>query len=308
LVVSYLTARSLSFSLRRKEMKFGKNLQASTLKEWRFYAVDYKAMKKALKNRGESDDGDGDDEFFRLSADAQMKLGKFYADRNEWAHEYMQTLRDRVAELRRVMAAPRAPAESSPPSIANDAGSVSETSSLTELDATHLDGLSSPTATSGGAFVENIHTLQKNPSFQMLSSRAASFCTKQEFLKQEYRRMGVSKEFKAFIYAKKSLATFERELQFLTEFFTLNYTAFVKILKKYDKRMHTNIQHRMLQLICAELPFLSPSNTSSNRGCCEAFQALQEETSKLIDEVTALKPHLPEGWENRKVYTIGCFE
>ena len=28
----------------------------------------------------------------------------------------------------------------------------------------------------------------------------------------------------------------------------------------------------------------------------------------MIDEVNSLKPTLPEGWENRKVYTIGCFD
>ena len=40
-------------------MKFGKNLRESILKEWRFYSVDYKQMKKVLKIQ---DSGSGNEE------------------------------------------------------------------------------------------------------------------------------------------------------------------------------------------------------------------------------------------------------
>ena len=35
---------------------------------------------------------------------------------------------------------------------------------------------------------------------------------------------------------------------------------------------------------------------------------MKNKIESLIEEVTSLKPSLPHGWENRKVYTIGCFD
>lgn len=110
--------------------------------------------------------------------------------------------------------------------------------------------------------------------------------------------MGASKHFKAFIYAKKSLATFDRELALLLEFLDLNKTAFSKILKKFDKRTGKSIREDKVSEILTTCPFLEG----------EVLRNLRGNVGKLIDEVNALKPQLPEGWENRKVYTIGCFD
>jgi SPX domain protein involved in polyphosphate accumulation len=273
-------------------MKFGKNLRDNTLKEWRYYAVDYKRLKKALKAVDSCDENKPPsmNDFFLILDEAQVRLSKFFHDRNLWAHEYTLTLQERVAELRKIMIQPS-------PLSPNDTVSVSESSSHTSLSDVENTDTADELGTPSRAYVENIHKID-NPSFQMMLGRTTSFYSKQEWLKQEYRRMGVSKEFEAYIYAKKSLVTFERELQFLSEFLEINHTAFVKILKKYDKRMSSNLKHSTLADVIKRLPFLQG----------DAFHTLKEVTSKLIDEVTALKPHLPEGWETRKVYTIGCFE
>ncbi len=186
-------------------MKFGKNLREKTLKEWRFYAVDYKALKKTIKK-------DDSEQFFRLLRESEVKLSRFYHDRESWAFDYMQILLERVQALREAMDSQQ------------DAPTESESSSSESSVA-----FSEEDNASVGSSVEI------DRSFTKLCVKAQSFGTKQAWLKEEYRRMGSSKQFKSFIYAKKSLATFDRELGLLIEFLDLNNTAFSKILKKFDK-------------------------------------------------------------------------
>merc|ERR1719276_146406 len=40
----------------------------------------------------------------------------------------------------------------------------------------------------------------------------------------------------------------------------------------------------------------------------DVISVLKERVEEMIYEVDQRKPVLPEGWENRKVYTIGCFD
>jgi cytidyltransferase-like protein len=257
-------------------MKFGKHLRATTLKEWRFYAVDYKALKKALK-----DDSDvGRAAFFGILDESERRISKFYHDKELWATDYMKTLEERVESLRSV-----SPGES-PTVSAADSESIAtddeEESMLGGFFANDYDDILEP------EFEQTFKTL----------SKAQSFGTKQAWLKEEYRRIGASKHFKAFIYAKKSLATFERELALLLEFLELNKTAFSKILKKFDKVTGSAIRESKVKEILESHAFLEG----------ECLKELKTEVANLIDEVNALKPPLPEGWENRKVYTIGCFD
>ena len=250
-------------------MKFGKNLRDKTLKEWRFYSVDYKALKKTLKKSQDDTSKPDTAEFFRVLEDSESKLSKFYHDKEKWALGYLTTLEERVQSLREVASvAPDSPTE------AESASSNSSISSQSEEEPL-MDG-----------------------SFVKLARRAQSFGTKQSWLKDEYRRMGSSKEFKAFIYAKKSLATFDRELDLLLEFLELNKTAFSKILKKFDKRTGSSIREEKVAEIYKANSYLEG----------EALKNLKATVEELIDEVNSLKPELPEGWENRKVYTIGCFD
>ena len=107
--------------------------------------------------------------------------------------------------------------------------------------------------------------------------------------------MGKSKHFQNYIYAKKSLGTFDRELNLLVEFLALNKTGFRKILKKFDKRNGTAISEEKLAELAKTHAFLDG----------KVLSELKDRVTAMIDETHALKPTLPEGWEERKVYTIG---
>lgn len=119
-----------------------------------------------------------------------------------------------------------------------------------------------------------------------------------EYLKQAYRRMGASKHFQDYIYAKKSLVTFLREIDLLLEFLDINKTAFYKILKKFDKHVGSTIQQVRLEKILERNVFLHGDD----------LQRMRMKIQEDLDEVSQLKPRLPSGWERRKVYTIGCFD
>jgi cytidyltransferase-like protein len=259
-------------------MKFGKNLRENTLKEWRFYAVDYKALKKSLKLKQQQDDSPDTNEFFRLLMESEHKLDKFYHDKEKWAVGYIKTLEERVEALR-------------------DASSTIETltGSLSESEAASLSS-EDEAETEADSLTPVVFDDLDNTFLKL--SKHQSFGTKQEWLKEEYRRIGTSKHFEAFIYAKKSLATFDRELSLLLEFLYLNKTAFSKILKKFDKRTGSSLRDSKIAEIAKTRAFLDGVH----------LRELKEQVGHLTDEVNALKPSLPEGWENRKVYTIGCFD
>ncbi|GKY98569.1 hypothetical protein MPSEU_000813700 [Mayamaea pseudoterrestris] len=262
-------------------MKFGKLLREKTLKEWRFYAVDYKALKRSLK-----DDTPNVDDFSASMAANEHKLSKFYHDKEQWAKEYMNVLEERVAQL-------RATAPSSPRS-----GSITEPSSDSDAQSLSSDDETEDGNVEVAEGSDIIYVPELESGFLTLTSKRQSFGTHQAYLKEEYRRMGSSKHFNAFIYAKKSLVTFDRELDLLLEFLDLNKTAMSKIFKKYDKRAGTSIRDNKVDEILAASPYLN------GQALCE----MKKHVGRLIDEVHALKPQLPEGWENRKVYTIGCFD
>jgi cytidyltransferase-like protein len=253
-------------------MKFGKTLAELTLKEWRFYAVDYKILKKTLKHCVGDDAKKVDhdtSEFFDKLKGSEEKLARFFAEKESWAETYMETLVQRVEALRDSASEP-----GSPSSLSSDGSALS-------MDSTNA----SPTG---------IADLQI--SLERLSKR--DHFGNYDWLKEEYRRMGKSKHFQDFIYAKKSLTTFERELALLLDFLQLNKTAFGKILKKYDKQTGSCLRETHLAEISERNAYLA------GKKLCD----LKKTTKKLIDEVNSLKPSLPEGWENRKVYTIGCFD
>jgi SPX domain protein involved in polyphosphate accumulation len=85
-------------------MKFGKTLREQIIQEWRFYAVDYKALKKTLSMK--SDESANVDAFYDLLNDSKNKLSKFYFDKEAWANDYMHTLEERVHSLRETCSDP----------------------------------------------------------------------------------------------------------------------------------------------------------------------------------------------------------
>mmetsp|Transcript_19998 Transcript_19998/g.25769 ORF Transcript_19998/g.25769 Transcript_19998/m.25769 type:complete len:412 (+) Transcript_19998:167-1402(+) len=246
-------------------MKFGKHLRDNILSEWRFYSVDYKEMKKAIKINENN-------KFFVALEDSEAKLIKFYREKEGWANSYMSTLEDRVAELRLVTTLEQDDSPTESVSVSDQ--SVSSTSEDEE----------SATSTFEGDLNGILSTLNAE------NEDAA--------IKDAYRRVGASKHFKTYIYAKKSLATYERELDLLIEFLEMNKTAFRKILKKFDKQTGSSVKEEKLVAMSDTLTLLEG----------HMFKELKEVVGEMINETMRLKPVLPRGWEGRKVYTIGCFD
>jgi cytidyltransferase-like protein len=273
-------------------MKFNKVLCNNVLKEWRFYAVDYKAMKQTLKP---SNDGKPveSEEFFRLFELSKQTLQKFYSEKETWAMRYFQTMEEKVEELKQNKVSSR------PKSQAGEG----ETNAVTDTESVNSSLASGTESEEEPDMVVDLGSMRfsgsTSSSFQISKYDARGRTEDNSaWLKEEYRRVGKSKHFHDFIYAKKSLDTFSRELDLLLEFLDLNQTAFSKILKKFDKRSGSSIRE-------AKLEELSMSHSFLNG---EKFRELQNGVSNLLKEVKAHKPSLPDGWGERKVYTIGCFD
>lgn len=263
-------------------MKFGKTLAERTLKEWRFYYVDYKEMKKIIKNSEGVAEDELETKFDNLMDCSEKKLSKFYLDKLNWATSYTSTLDKRIADLRESASLP-----GSPPSITSSLSSNCSASTL-EID----------TMTNASPVGVDADNLQVELGKLAMNSNGKIDGDDGEYLKQAYRRMGASKHFQDYIYAKKSLVTFLREIDLLLEFLDINKTAFYKILKKFDKHVGSTIQQVRLEKILERNVFLHGDD----------LQRMRMKIQEDLDEVSQLKPRLPSGWERRKVYTIGCFD
>eukprot|EP00536_Pseudo-nitzschia_multiseries_P007080 jgi/Psemu1/319046/estExt_fgenesh1_pm.C_1600005 len=260
-------------------MKFGKTLAERTLKEWRFYYVDYKDLKKCINKA--QDENLSEDEtkaaFDEILGNSEKKLSKFYHDKLAWATGYIPTLEKRVEDLRETASLPGTP------------GSPSSVTSNGSMGSVDFDGMTNASPT---GIADNLQIrLDKLTMNNKCDADGA-------YLKEAYRKMGASKHFQNFIYAKKSLVTFQRELDLLLEFLDINTTAFSKILKKFDKHLGSSLRQDRFDELMKRNEFLKG----------EDLAKMKRKVEDLIDEVTGLKPRLPEGWENRKVYTIGCFD
>lgn len=258
-------------------MKFGKTVRERSIKEWKVYYVDYKGLKQKIKKAAEDANRDDDKDELRSSFDdllttSEETISKFYNSKESWAHQYYEVLENRVEDLRASAEAEDLPG--SPSSLSSSDGDV-----LT---------MSSPTF--AGDFPLRLEELT-NTNKHSADNEAA-------YLKEAYRKMGASKHFQAYIYAKKSLVTFKRELDLLLEFLEINTTAFSKILKKFDKQTGSSLREERLASILGRNDFLKG----------DKLRDMRDTVEDLIDEVNTLKPRLPLGWENRKVYTIGCFD
>lgn len=272
-------------------MKFNKTLNASILKEWRFYSVDYKSMKKTLKvDPNETGDSTGIDssEFFRLYELSKTKLTKFYNDKEKWAVSYYQTMEDRVNLLRSSKVSDQSQGE-----VVTESDSSSSIASATDSDD---DDVYVDIEDMSNSFGNRMSIVSEASDMRSNDPKATS--ENNEWLKEEYRRIGKSKHFQSYIYAKKSLDTFARELDLVLEFLSLNKTAFSKILKKYDKRTGSCIRNQKLDELSLNQSFLDG----------QKIRDLRQGVSEMLRLVKRLRPILPEGWGSRKVYTIGCFD
>ena len=74
-------------------MRFGKVLREKTIKEWRFYSVDCKAMKVSVKTSGNDTKSKEDIvEFKKMFNDSMDKFIKFYVEKETWANCYLNVL------------------------------------------------------------------------------------------------------------------------------------------------------------------------------------------------------------------------
>ena len=288
-------------------MKFNKTLCNSVLQEWRFYSVDYKAMKKALK--ASPNGGIDHDQFFRLFELSKGKLDKFYHSKEKWAINYFESLQERVQDLRQTKVRSKATttadeeAEVETNLVTSDSSSDSGNSSIASDSDDEASVLVDIGSLGTDMRMSIVSSSTSTNSVQMISPSSSSNDNKNNkfsWLKEQYRRVGTSKHFQNYIYAKKSLDTFARELDLVLEFLDLNYTAFSKILKKYDKINNSQTplrQEKLTQLL---------DTHSYLEG--KQIQKLKDGVQQMSKEVQRLKPNLPKGWEQRKVYTIGCFD
>jgi len=275
-------------------MQFGKTLRNKIIKEWRFYAVDYKALKKVLSTSDAVgfEDADVDEvEFNSVLDESLQRLSKFYHDKENWAKEYMHVLEERAESLRKSHSKSCLPLEDSTAEV-DDALSLSSVSSSDD-DSDDLDRTNS--SPKGAADFDKRRNSPEGAKKVPCSSSGAK---KRNALKEQYRSMGKSEHFQHFIYAKKSLATFDRELDLILEFLELNCTACSKIIKKFDKVTGKSTREERMKEILEKNAHLNG----------DVISVLKERVEEMIDEVDQRKPLLPEGWENRKVYTIGCFD
>lgn len=168
----------------------------------RYYAINYKALKQALKQDGlllppnlqgvlpvQLD-------FDSLIDDSCDRLARFYKSKEVWAGKYMSVLNDNLVSLQR----------------------------------------------------------HRTPSKVNLAQMNISANDKD--LKQKCIDIASNPHFKDYIYAVKSLRSFDTELLLLNEFIDLNYTGFGKILKKADKKRSTQAKESRLNEVTDRLPFL----------------------------------------------------
>lgn len=284
-------------------MQFGKTLRNKLIKEWRYYAVDYKALKKIIGAKqvfGLEETTIDEAEFNRVIDESLDRISKFYFDKESWAQDYVHVLEERLDLLRESYAKSCALPQESSPDTSDDAASMSSVSSSDDDDSDQEGTNKSPT---GATELDNDHPIGKLMKSSKITSSGSlkkkkKLLKKNNFLKNEYRAVGKSEHFQRFIYAKKAMATFDRELSLILEFLDLNTTAFSKILKKFDKVSGLVTRDRKMEEILSTYSHLNG----------EVIATLKDHVESMMDEVQQLKPLLPEGWENRKVYTIGCFD
>ncbi|EDQ86129.1 uncharacterized protein MONBRDRAFT_38560 [Monosiga brevicollis MX1] len=105
--------------------------------------------------------------------------------------------------------------------------------------------------------------------------------------------------FEEYLYAKKTIQDFRREIRLLTEFASLNSTAVRKIVKKYDRRVGTSLLEAYLEKCKAHEQWKCLWSRVEAQ--------LLVDCDALLAQVTDMKPH-DASWEGRKVFSIGCFD
>ena len=272
--------------------------------------MEYKRCKQVLKGKkalGVTRDDDVKKDFDALIEASVDKLAKFVDSKSTWAIDYVDTLQGRVSKLqnseefsplsrRNSFKSSSDMNRNSPPLGASSSGSLAQLAAGLSLDGASSSSEDefcsvNPEDSSlslGGSPPSTTSSRQTNASY----SRTGS-------LKDICRETADNQHFKDYIYAIKSLRTFERELTLLLEFIKLNHTGFSKIFKKFDKVLEQVTREKRMKEVEERLPFLLTGGV---------LQSMLASVHVMIKKTLSLKPLLPIGWTDRKVYTIGCFD
>jgi len=294
-------------------MKFGQTLRENVLKEWRYYAIDYAALKESIKTGDQS-------AFLKLLEKQKNDLAQFYQDKEAFHAGYIDTLEGRVQKL--LVSSSRSTLGLEAIKLKalsrreNYQGNENENENENgELDVKGLSVISETEVedeTETETEWEDTPPPAPKPSQNKAKSsenegeKKSGVRTSFEIeeaggkmsLKQLYKRVAENEHFQCYIYSMKSLKTFERELELLSKFLELNKIGFRKILKKLDKQTGSKIQSVEYEKCLNEMSWLSGGGLND----------LKVKVTKMLDLTIALKPNLPAGWSERKVYTIGCFD
>lgn len=102
------------------------------------------------------------------------------------------------------------------------------------------------------------------------------------------RTVGESERFRDFVRVKTSLAAVVRELGLVSEFLAAQHA------------IHVAARSRLAGPAAETAP---PTEEEE-----EVLDTLAAQARRLVHEVDGLRPELPPGWTDRKVYTVGCFD
>jgi hypothetical protein len=234
------------------------------------------------------------------------RLLKFYLSKEAEVLKYEETLLERLNKLEVSEGTSSLSRRTSRTGLSGMASHPSDLSLAAVTLAATKEALSEHTMSSSSEDEEDPTDISSSPSEESPSCSSpvsspgnGGGLTRSVSLKDLCRQTADNEHFKDYIYSIKSLRTFERELTLLLDFTSLNHTGFRKILKKQDKVMGTATQEQKLAEIERKLPFLVDGG---------AIKPLHSKVLKMIEATVALKPLLPSGWSDRKVYTIGCFD
>jgi len=175
-------------------MRFGKVLRENTIKEWRFYSVDYKAMKQSLKTSGnDTVSEEGIAEFNKVFDDSMDKLTKFYVEKETWANCYLNVLEGNLHKLRESASEPPSPT-SGAGSTENDSSSVSTGSSL-EGEGRDISFEEEKSPKGDYSFLLDTPISSRGKETRSL--------TQSDFVKEQYRQVGRSTHFHHY-YTRRS--------------------------------------------------------------------------------------------------------
>eukprot|EP00730_Choanoeca_flexa_P013116 TRINITY_DN4979_c0_g1_i3.p1 TRINITY_DN4979_c0_g1~~TRINITY_DN4979_c0_g1_i3.p1 ORF type:complete len:396 (+),score=113.99 TRINITY_DN4979_c0_g1_i3:296-1483(+) len=244
-------------------MKFAERLKEAMLHDWSLFYIDYNGLKKLIKDETTKETIDvkhAEQLFFPMLELELSKASKFYAKRLHWCREYLEDLQLRAECLRLTGSWEHSDVKTAKNSESDDEARLAEEDDSDDEGSDDTGAPPSPTHVPETPVVV----------------------------------------FEQYLYAKKTLVDYQRELRLLHEFAHLNSEGVRKIVKKFDKRVGT--EHLA--------DFLARMQAHPEHGLLWRLadsEGLQADAKAVLAGVMDLRPQ-GNFREGRKVFTIGCFD